>query len=107
MQPELVFRAITHSMIGVAIMTLLLVLLIGLVKELLGGEPIRGMVHLGIIVIGLFIFLALMVALFQARKAIVPETISHRMDTAGIGQAKRTVASDFSPDFSASARASR
>ena len=40
MQPELIFKAITHSTIAVAIVAVLLLLLVGLRRERNGGEPI-------------------------------------------------------------------
>jgi hypothetical protein len=79
---ELLLKAITHSMIGLAIITLLLVLLLGLRREIQGGEPIRGMFHLTIVVMVFCTFLALMVVLFSAKKMVVPEKISSRLDTA-------------------------
>jgi hypothetical protein len=82
MQHELVLKAITHSTIGVAILMLLLLLLIGLRREIQGGEPIRGMVHLGILVMGLCTFLALMAALYSSNILAVPERISQKLDTA-------------------------
>ena len=84
MQQELIFKAITHRMIGIALVTFLLVLLIAMRREINGGEPIRGMVQLGIVVMGLCTFLALMAGLFQAKKTIVPETISSRLDSAAL-----------------------
>ncbi|MGH7930388.1 MAG: hypothetical protein ACREQV_21665 [Candidatus Binatia bacterium] len=82
MHQELALKAITHGIIGIVIITLLLVLLIGLRKELDVDTPLRGTVHLGITVLGLCAFLALMAALYSARKVVVPETISSRLDTA-------------------------
>ena len=82
MQPELVFKAMTASAMGIAIITVLLLLLIGLWRESDGGQPIRGVVHFGIVIIALCTFLALMVAIFSARRMIVPEKISTRLDTA-------------------------
>ena len=55
-------------MIGIALITILLVLLIGLKREIAGGEPLRGMVHLGIAVMGLCTFLALMAACFRRER---------------------------------------
>lgn len=85
MQQELLFKAMTHSTIGIAILLLLVLLLVGLRREIHGGEPIRGMVHFGIVVIGLCTFLALMATLFSAKRMIVPEKVSTRLDTAECG----------------------
>jgi FtsH-binding integral membrane protein len=82
MQHELLLRAITHSTIGIVLIMLLLVLLIGLRRELQGGEPIRWMVHLGILVMGLCTFLALMAALYSAKALAVPQRMSQKLDTA-------------------------
>jgi hypothetical protein len=81
MQHELVLKTITHAWLGVTLITLLLLLLIGLHRETRGGEPIRGMVHLGILVMGLCTFLALMAAMYSGKKIVVPEKISSRLDT--------------------------
>jgi hypothetical protein len=53
MQQELALKAITHGTIGIAIITVLLVLLIGLRKELDTDAPLGGTVYLGIAVLGL------------------------------------------------------
>jgi hypothetical protein len=61
-------------------------MLIALRKEFTSGEPFRGIVQLGLAVLGICIFIALMAAYFQARKVIVPESISLRLDTAAVSQ---------------------
>jgi Na+/melibiose symporter-like transporter len=100
MQQELALRAITHTSIAIVILSLLLVLLIALRKENNGGGPTRGVVFLGIVVLGLCVFMALMAALFGAKGRIVPETISSRLDTAD-SQMKQRFSSHFSRDLSA------
>jgi Na+/melibiose symporter-like transporter len=82
MQHELILKAITHSTMGVAIIAMLLVLLVGLRRETNGGEPIRGIVHLGIVVMGVLAFLALMVTMYSAKRMVVPEKNSQRLDMA-------------------------
>ena len=82
MQPELALRAITHGTIGIVIIAFLLVLLIGLRKELAVEAALRGTVYLGVFILGLCTFMALMTAYVQARRTTVPETFSHRLDTA-------------------------
>jgi hypothetical protein len=86
MQPELALKAISHTVIALFLITLLLVLLISLRKELSGDAPLRGIVHLGLGVIGVCTFIALMTAYFQARKMIVPHSISQRLDTASVSE---------------------
>jgi hypothetical protein len=85
MQPELALKAISHIFIAVSLVTLLFVLLISLRKELSGEAPLRGIVHLGLGVIGICTFVALMAAYFQAKK-IVPAWFSQRLDTAAFSQ---------------------
>jgi Gpi18-like mannosyltransferase len=82
MQPELALKAISHTLIAIFLITLLFVLLISLRKELSGDAPLRGIVHLGLAVIGICTFIALMAAYFHARKMIVPAAIPPRLDTA-------------------------
>jgi hypothetical protein len=82
MQQELALKALTYGTIGIAIITILLVLLIGLRKELDTDAPLRGTFCLGMAVLGLCAFLALMAAMFSAKKMVVPEKISSRLDIA-------------------------
>jgi hypothetical protein len=86
MQPELALKTISHTLIAIFIITLLFVLLISLRRELSGDAPLRGIVHLGLGVIGICTFIALMTAYFHATKMIVPESISLRIDTASVSQ---------------------
>jgi Na+/melibiose symporter-like transporter len=81
MQQELLLRAISNGTGGILIIAVLLVLLIALRKDIDDGEPLPGLFHLTIGVIGLFVFIALLVIYFQAKRTIVPEKISHRMET--------------------------
>jgi lysylphosphatidylglycerol synthetase-like protein (DUF2156 family) len=80
MHQELLLRAITHSTSGVAIIAVLLLLLIGVRKELNGDDPVRGIVHLCVVVMGLCTFLALIVAMFLAKKICC--AVSSRLGTA-------------------------
>ena len=89
MQPELALKAISHTIIAIALLALLFVLLISLRKELSGEAPLRGIVHLGLAVIGICTFVALMAAYFQAKKIIVPGSISQRLDTTSVSQPAR------------------
>ena len=82
MQQELFLKVLPHSMVGVALITILLVLVIGLIREINGGEPNRGMVQLGIVVMSFCTLLALIVALYSASKMVVREKLSQRLDTA-------------------------
>jgi hypothetical protein len=85
MQPELALKAISHTVIAISLLALLFALLISLRKELSGGEALRGTFHLGLAVIGICTFVALMAAYFQAKK-IVPAWFSQRLDTAAFSQ---------------------
>jgi len=82
MQQEFALRAITQGANGILILTLLVVSLIGLRKELDGGAPLRGTVYFGFVMVGLCAFMALMAGYFQARNRIVPQINSQRLDTA-------------------------
>ena len=53
MEPELALKAISYTTIAIALLALLFVLLISLRKELSGEAPLRGIVHLGLAVIGI------------------------------------------------------
>jgi hypothetical protein len=86
MQPELALKAISHTLIAIFLITLLFVLLISLRKELTSDAPLRGIAHLGLAVIGICTFIALMAAYFHASKIIVPESISQRIDSASVSQ---------------------
>lgn len=82
MQQEFALITITHTAIAISILVLLVVLLVALRQEVNGHDPMHGTIYLGIAMIGLCAFMALMAAFFQARRIIVPETISRRLDTA-------------------------
>jgi hypothetical protein len=82
MQPELALKAISHTLIAIFLITFLFVLLISLRRELSGDAPLRGIVHLGLAVIGICTFIALMTAYFHARKMIVPQSKFQQIDTA-------------------------
>jgi hypothetical protein len=97
MQLELALKAISHTTIAIVLLTLLFVLLISLRKKLSGGAPLRGIVHLGLAVIGVCTFIALMAAYFQARKMIVPASISQRLDTAAVSQPVGAKPMNFQP----------
>jgi hypothetical protein len=86
MQPELALKAISHTTIAVVLITFLFVLLISLRKKLTSGAPLRGIVHLGLAVIGICTFIALMAAYFHARKLVVPQSNSQLIDTAVVWQ---------------------
>jgi threonine dehydrogenase-like Zn-dependent dehydrogenase len=86
MQPELALKAVSHTVIAIFLLTLLFVLLISLRKKLSGDAPVRGIVHLGLGVIGICTFVALMAAYFQTRKVILPQSNSQRLDTATVSQ---------------------
>jgi hypothetical protein len=89
MQPELALKTISHTVIGIFLVTLLFVLLISLRRELSKDAPIRGIVQLGLAVIGICTFVALMAAYFQAKRLVIPESISQRIDTVAISQSGR------------------
>jgi hypothetical protein len=72
MEPELVLKAMSYSTMGLLLIALLLLLLIGLRREIDGGSPLRGMVQLGLFLMGVFTFIALMSGYFQARKLNCP-----------------------------------
>jgi hypothetical protein len=70
MQPELALKAISHTTIAIALLTLLVVLLISLRKELSGEGSLRGVVHLEFVVIGVCTFIALMTGYFTAKTTL-------------------------------------
>jgi hypothetical protein len=89
MQSELALKAISHTLIAIFLITFLFLLLISLRRELSSDAPVRGIVHLGLAVIGICTFIALMAAYFHASKIIVPESLSQRIDTAIVSQPAR------------------
>ena len=86
MQPEIALKAISHIVIAIFLLTLLFVLLISLRKELSGDGPVGGIVHLGLGVIGICTFIALMGGYFQARKMVLPHSNAQRLDTTSVSQ---------------------
>jgi hypothetical protein len=86
MQQALVLKALSHTVIGILLVTLLVLLLVALRKELSVGVPLRGIVHLGFTVIGVCTFVALMAAYFHATKMILPQSKFQRIDTARVFQ---------------------
>jgi hypothetical protein len=82
MPPEIAIKAITHTVIAIQIITILLVLLIALRKEIEGGDAVRGIVHFGLAIMALCAYLALMVAMFSAKKMVIREKLSQRLETA-------------------------
>ena len=81
MEQELLLKAMSYSAIGLLILALLLLLLIGLRREIDGGNPLRGIVQLGLVLIGFITFITLMAGYSQARRIIVPERLSEHIDT--------------------------
>ena len=86
MQPELALKAISHTVIALFLVTLHLVLLISLRKELTGDAPFRGVFHLGFVIIGFCTVVALMAGYFQARKVALPHSNAQRLDTVTVSQ---------------------
>ena len=56
MQPELALKAISYTVIALCLVTLLVVLLISLRKELTGDAPLRGVFQFGFVIIGITCF---------------------------------------------------
>jgi hypothetical protein len=79
---ELLLKGVSYSAAGLLILPLLFLLLLSVRRETAGGNPIPGILHLGLFLIGLVAFVTLMSGYFRARKMIIPETNSQRMDTA-------------------------
>ena len=89
MQLELALKAVSHIVIAIFLLTLLLVLLISVRKELIGQAPVRGVFQFGLFMIGLCTVVALMAAYFQARKMVLPHSNAQRLDTTSVSQAVR------------------
>jgi Na+/melibiose symporter-like transporter len=89
MQPELALKAISYTVIGIFLVTLLFVLLISLRKELSGEAPVRGVFQFGLVIIGLCTAVALMAGFFQARKMVLPHSNAQRLDTGIVSQPVR------------------
>jgi hypothetical protein len=81
-QAELALSAISHTVIGLLLLTLLIVLLISLRRELTDGEPFHGIVHFGLSMIAICTLVALLTAFVHARKAMALEAIGQRIDAA-------------------------
>jgi hypothetical protein len=89
MQPELALKAISYTVIGIFLVTLLFVLLISLRKELSGDAPVRGVFQFGLAIIGLCTVVAPMAAYFQAKKLVLPHSNAQRLDTTSVSQPAR------------------
>ena len=86
MQSELALKAISYTVIGIFLVTLLFVLLISLRKELTGDAPLRGVFQFGFVIIGFCTVVALMAGYFQARKMVLPHSNAQRLDTRTVSQ---------------------
>jgi hypothetical protein len=86
MQPELLLKAISHTVIALSFTAILFVLLISLRKEITQGTILPGIVHLCLAAIGIFAFVALVTVYFHARKLVVPYTVSQKLDTASVSR---------------------
>jgi hypothetical protein len=82
MQPELVLKAISHTVIALSFTAILFFLLISLRKEITQGTILAGIVHLCLAAIGIFAFVALVTVYFHARKVVVPYSVSQQLKTA-------------------------
>ena len=89
MQPELALKAISYTVIGIILVTLLFVLLISVRKELSGDARVQGVFQLGLVIIGLCTVVALMAAYFQARKMGRQHFNAQRLDTTSVSQPVR------------------
>ena len=86
MQSELALKAISYTVIGIFLVTLLFVLLISLSKELTGDVPLRGVLQFGFVIVGFCTVIALMAGYFQARKIVLPHSNAQRFDTGTVSQ---------------------
>ena len=86
MQSELALKAISYTVIGIFLVTLLFVLLISLSKELTGDAPLRGVLQFGFVIIGFCTVVALMARYFQARKVVLPHSNAQRLDAGTVSQ---------------------
>ena len=89
MQPELVLRAISHTVAALSLTVLLIVLLISLKKEITQGTTLPGIVHLCLAAIGSFAFIALVTVFFHARKVVMSYTVSQQLETAFVSRFSR------------------
>ena len=79
MQPELILKAISHTVIVLSFTAILFVLLISLRKEITQGTILPGIVHLCLVAIGIFALIALATLYLHARKIVLPYTVSQRV----------------------------
>jgi hypothetical protein len=79
MQHELLFKAITQATIGVIFLTLLLVLLFMLRKEIQGGKRLSGIVIFALAMMSLWSFLAFAEVYVSFRKMFVSQSISEHL----------------------------
>ena len=86
MQPELALMTISHTEIAMFLLTLLIVPLIWVRKELSGDVSLRGVFRFGMVIIGLCTVVVLMAAYFQAPKMVPPHSNTHRLDTTSVSQ---------------------
>ena len=89
MQPEPALDAISCTVIGIFLVTILLILFISLRKELSGEAPVRGVFQFGFFIIGLCTVVALMAGFFQTRKMVLPHSNAQRLDTVTVSQLVR------------------
>jgi len=89
MQPELALKAISYTVIGIFLVTLLFVLLISLRKESSGDQPLRGVFQFGFVIIGFCTVVALMAGYFQVRKMVLPHFNAQRLDIGTVSQPVR------------------
>jgi hypothetical protein len=76
MQHELVVKAITQGIIGIIFLTLLLLLLFALRKDIQSRTRLSGIVIFALAVMGLWCLLAFADVYISLRKMIVSESIS-------------------------------
>jgi len=88
MQPELAFKAVSHTVIGLSFVTFFLLVLVSLRKELRGDNPIRGIVHFGVGLIALCAFVALVTAYFHLNELTQPHRNSKWLDVVSLQQTK-------------------
>ncbi len=86
MQSELALKAISYTVIGIFLVTLLFVLLISLSKELTGDAPLRGVFQFGFVIVGFCTVVALMAGYIQARKMVRPHSNAQRFDAGTVSQ---------------------
>ena len=82
MQLELALLTISHTEIAIFLLTLLIVPLIWVRKELSGDASLRGVFQFGLLIMGLCTVVALMAAYLQAKNA-------QQLDTTSVSQPAR------------------